>query len=145
MFYTDHPGQFAAGTVLGIEGERRALTIQAIRPNKGAHLVAFEELPDRTAAEDLRGTRLTLDRARRRTLDADEFWPDDLAGAQVKDPSGSTLGRVVDVEVGGSQDRLIVETADGRRVEVPFVGALVPEVDVEAGVVVVEPVRGLFD
>lgn len=145
MFYTDHPDQFETGTVLGIEGERRALTIRALRPTKGAHLVAFEELADRTAAEDLRGTRLTLDRARRRSLDADEFWPDDLAGAQVTDPSGAALGTVVGVELGGSQDRLVVETSDGRRVEVPFVDALVPKVDVEAGVVVIDPVRGLLD
>ncbi len=54
------------------------------------------------------------------------------------------LGEVVDLEPGVAQDRLIVRTPDGERVAVPFVEALVPEIDPDAGTVTVDPPGGLF-
>ena len=43
------------------------------------------------------------------------------------------------------QDRLVVLLPDGRRAQVPFVAALVPEVDLAAGRVVVDAPPGLLD
>ena len=61
------------------------------------------------------------------------------------DPSGAVLGEVAGLELGAAQDRLRVRLADGREGLVPFVAALVPEVDVEGGRVVVDAPAGLFD
>ena len=44
---------------------------------------------------------------------------------------------------GGAQDLLVVRTPDGREALVPFVKALVPEVDVAGGRVVVADRPGL--
>ena len=54
------------------------------------------------------------------------------------------LGEVVDLEPGVAQDRLIVRTPEGERVAVPFVEALVPEIDPDAGTITVDPPGGLF-
>ncbi len=43
-----------------------------------------------------------------------------------------------------AHDSLLVEV-DGRRVQVPFVEALVPEVDLEAGTVTIEDRPGLLN
>ena len=41
----------------------RALTIRSTRVHQGTWLLGFDEIPDRTGAESLRGTRLVVDAA----------------------------------------------------------------------------------
>ncbi|MDH3306170.1 MAG: ribosome maturation factor RimM [Acidimicrobiia bacterium] len=145
VFYSDHSDRFAKGLALGVEGKSIELVIGSVRPVKGGHLVRFEGIEDRNAAELLRGSRLTVSSAERRSLEPGEYWPDDLRGLEVEDQHGHRLGVVVDVQFGGAQDRLTIETSAGNVVDVPFVDALVPDVDLERGVVRVAPIPGLFD
>ena len=123
-------------------GEQRR-TIEAVRRTERGVLVRFEGCRDRNAAEALRGRELTIDLAERRALDADEFWPDELEGLEVRLGDGTVVGTVVEVVEGAAQDRLVVETAAGR-VEVPFVVELVPEVRLDEGYLVVAPLEGLI-
>ena len=58
---------------------------------------------------------------------------------------GTVLGEVGGLELGAAQDRLVILLPDGREAQVPFVAALVPEVDLEAGRVVVDAPPGLLD
>ena len=52
---------------------------------------------------------------------------------------------VAGVVTGAAQDRVVIETPDGVKGEVPFVGELVPEVDVEKRRIVVDLPEGLFE
>jgi len=152
--HTDEPERrFADGTVLATEadpgtGVPRALTIRSTRVHQGVWLLAFEEIPDRTGAEGLRGTRLVIDAAELGAAsddDPDTFAEDDLVGLAVVDPAGESLGEVVGLVLGAAQDRLVVRLADGRQGQVPFVAALVPEVDIGGGRLVLDAPAGLFD
>ena len=82
--------------------------------------------------------------ADRRDLDDGEFWVEDLVGCDVVGQDGESIGVVESVEFGAAQDRLAVRTEAGR-FEVPFVDAIVPEVDLERRIVVVTPPEGLFE
>ena len=75
--------------------------------------------------------------------DPDEFYDHQLIGLAVVDVDGTPLGEVKAVVHGSAQDLLTVRTPDGRDTLVPFVSALVPEVDLEAGRVVVADRPGL--
>ena len=105
-------------------------------------VVAFEGITDRAAAETLRGVVLTGELADRPDLDDGEYWPDDLIGLEVVDTSGAMLGSVAAIAY-GPQDRLVVLTPSGRRVEVPFVEGLVG--DPEHGRITIDPPGGMFD
>ena len=143
---SDDPDRFVVGAEFESDEEpARRLTIAEIREHKEGILLRFEQVRDRTAAEAMRGVTLTITAAERRDLPADEFWPEDLEGLDVYETSGARLGAVSMVVTGGAQDRLVVLTADDRRVEVPFVAALVPLVDVAAGRIEMDPPPGLFD
>lgn len=136
---SDNPDRFARGAVLlAPDGSR--LVVRNVRPHKGSLIVAFEGVGDRTAAETLRNTELSV--VDRRELEADEFWPEDLVGLVARDPDGRRLGEIVDVVL-GAQDRLVIRS-EGETVEVPFVKELVPEVDPDGGFVTVQPIPGLF-
>ena len=115
--------------------------------HNGVWLVAFEEIPDRTGAESLRGTRLVVDAtdvlpATTRTTSSPRS---SCAGWPSSTPPAPCSVRSAGSSSGAAQDRLVILLPDGREAQVPFVAALVPEVDLEAGRVVVDAPPGLLD
>ena len=146
---TDDPdARFAVGAVLLTDPvERGPLTIESSRLQNGRLMVGFEGVADRNAAELLRETLLQVDAA---TLpppeDADEFHDHVLRGMAVSLVGGRRLGEVADVLHLPHGDVLVVRRSDnGAEVLVPFVRAMVPEVDVDARSLVVDPPEGLLD
>jgi len=148
---TDEPDRrFAAGARLATERNRpgatahEALTVRDSRWHSGRLLVTFEEIADRTAAEEARGTVLIVPVDPQETPeDPEEFYDHQLVGLAVEDPAGVRLGTVVAVEHTGGQDLLHLDV-DGTDVLFPFVAALVPEVDVPGGRLVVDDRPGLL-
>jgi 16S rRNA processing protein RimM len=147
---TDEPDRrFAVGTTLRAERPQGsaaawpALTVAGTRWHQSTLLVRFEELPDRTTAEGARGLVLHADvPADESPEDPDEFYDHQLVGLAAEDLDGRPLGEVTAV-LHGAQDLLQIRTPDGRDALVPFVSALVPEVDVAGGRVVVADRPGL--
>jgi 16S rRNA processing protein RimM len=148
---TDEPERrFAAGTRLraeppeGSASRLRSLTVAAARWHQSVLLVRFEEVGDRTAAEAVRGTLLHAEIAADATPeDPDEFYDHQLVGLTAYDVAGARLGEVTAVLHGAAQDLLTVRTPDGREALVPFVKALVPEVDLAGSRVVIADRPGL--
>jgi 16S rRNA processing protein RimM len=139
---SDDPSRFAAGSVLRIEGTAGDVAVVASQPHPDGVIVYLEGVADRTAAEHLSRRELTIAAEDRRPLGDDEYWPEDLVGLPATTPDGIVLGLVTGVVLGSSQDRLVVTTAAGDVVEVPFVSALVPEVTSTS--VTVDPPVELF-
>lgn len=150
---TDDPDtRFAAGAALLTDPpDRGPLTVERARWQNGRLVVAFAGVPDRNAAELLRGTVLQVDAA---TLpppeDEDEFHDHVLRGMAADLVDGGRLGTVVDVLHLPHGDVLVVRRedrpdAEGAEVLVPFVKAMVPVVDVAARRLEVAPPEGLLD
>lgn len=80
----------------------------------------------------------------RSKLDEDEFLIDELVGMNVL--SGEkTVGVVVGVSNNGANDLLSVKSNTGKISLVPFVKAIVPEVDIKSKVVRVSDIQGLIE
>ena len=129
----------------GAGGER--LTVASVRWHSGQLLVAFAGITDRTAAAELTGSWLSVDSSQLpETGDPDEFRDHELIGLSVRTCAGDPVGVVADVLHYG-QDLLVVQRQDepGGEALVPFVRAIVPEVDLSSGVVVIDPPPGLLD
>lgn len=144
--HTDSPQErFAVGNVLRTDPTSAGpLTIRSARMHRQIQLLAFEGADDRNAAEALRGTRLLADPDDED--DSDEgFYEDELVGLEVVDPTGAVLGRVSALHSRPVQDLLEVELTGGRTAYVPFVAEIVPEVDLDAGRVHVDPPAGLLE
>ncbi|MGI8614875.1 MAG: ribosome maturation factor RimM [Nocardioidaceae bacterium] len=149
---TDEPQRrFRPGAVLRPDpSSRPTLTVRASRPHGERLLIAFHEVPDRTSAETLRGAMLLVDVDEEESPeDPEEFYDRQLVGLVVRPSAGGVLGapsgEVTEVLHLPVQDVLLVRTVDGREAMVPFVAALVPEVDVAAGHVVVRDLPGLLE
>jgi 16S rRNA processing protein RimM len=142
------PGARFATEALPGSGVPRELSLRSARVHNGTWLLAFDGIPDRTGAEGLRGTRLlvdTEDDAAPEGADEDAWYEQDLVGLRAVDLSGAELGTVSGLETGPAQDLLVLRLAGGGSAYVPFVSAIVPEVDVEGGRVVIDAPPGLLE
>ncbi len=142
---TDFPEQrFAVGAALrGSTG--RTFTVETVRPHRGALLVRFAGIADRDVAAELCGRILHVDAAELPDLDdPDEFYDHQLEGLAAVGLDGAALGTVREVLHAPASDLLVLDTDRGE-VLVPFVRAIVPEVDLVAGRVRLDPPAGLLD
>lgn len=147
---TDDPGlRFVPGAVLSTDPEDAGpLRVRCVRQHKGHPLIGFDGVPDRTAAETLRGTLLLAEPIV--DADPDTFYDHDLVGLRVRLTDGRQVGTVAGVEHGPGQDLLVIDqtslhtAAADRLARIPFVRALVPQVDLGAGTVTVDPPGGLL-
>ena len=145
---TDEPDRrFADGAVVVTEAKvSRTLTVAASRWHSGRLLVKFAEVPDRTAAEQLRNLLIQSEvDDDERPEDPDEFYDRDLLGLAVRTTDGADVGEVVDVVHLPAQDLLEIRRAAGNVVMVPLVEELVPEINVDKQYVVVADRPGLLD
>ena len=107
-----------------------ALTLSKVRDDgKGGAIARFAEVPDRTGAEALRGTALTVPRSALPPLEAGEYYHADLLGLAAVSDAGEPLGKVIAVENFGAGDVLEIERPDGKRFMVPMRADAVPEWD----------------
>ncbi|MBT8225226.1 MAG: ribosome maturation factor RimM [Dactylosporangium sp.] len=122
------------------------LTIVAAKPHSGRYILRFAEVFDRTCAEATRGVLLCVDSAEvPPSADPDEFNDYELVGLAAVDSAGSPLGEIIRIDHAPASDLLVLRQPSGKLSLVPFVKAIVPEVDVAAGRVVVTPPAGLLE
>jgi 16S rRNA processing protein RimM len=109
-----------------------ALTLKALRMTPQGAIARFAEIPDRTAAEKLRGTELTVPRSALPSLAEGEYYHADLLGLAVVSDAGEPLGHVVLIENFGAGDVIEIERPGedgkpGKRFMVPMRPEAVPE------------------
>lgn len=140
------PAAIAAYGPLESEDGARRFVVTLTGQVAGGLSARLSGVTTREAAEALRGLRLYADRARLPATAEDEFYHADLIGMVVRDTGGAPLGRVRAVLNHGAGDLLEVE-GPGLKVPLllPFTRAVVPTVDLAAGVIVADPPEGLIE
>src|SRR5262245_54313439 len=131
--------------VLESEDGTQRFEIEALRPAKDVLIARIAGIADRTAAERLRNLKLYVPRERLPAPDADEFYHADLIGLVAVAPDGRDLGTVVALQNFGAGDLIEVKRADGATVLLPFTKAVVPEIDLAGGRIVVDWPEGAHD
>jgi 16S rRNA processing protein RimM len=150
--YTDDPdGRFVPGASFTLQVPEaspwhgKSITVREFRWMNSHPVAFFEGVENREAAEALVRAILWIDQDAESTAPEDDAWYDhQLVGLDVV-RDGEIVGRVIRVDHFPAQDLLIVRAPGDREVLVPFVKAIVPEVDVAGGRVLVTPPAGLFE
>jgi 16S rRNA processing protein RimM len=140
--FTQAPADVAGyGPLVASDG--RTFEIVAHRPAAGTSptmlVVRFKGIGDRNAAEALTGIELSVAKEHLPETEEGEFYHADLVGLRAVTSTGAPIGVVVAVPNYGAGDLLEIAPAKGATILVPFTDAAVPEIDVEAGHVVVVP------
>ena len=104
----------------------RKLTLKSMRPANQGAVATFAEVTDRSAAEALRGTVLTVPRSALPPLGEGEYYHHDLLGLPCVSTDGAAIGHVAAVENFGAGDILEIEKPDRKRFMVPMTAQAVP-------------------
>ena len=137
--WTERPESVAQyGPVCDRNG-RELFELKVIGEARQGVLVEASGITSREAAEALRGVELYVPRERLPATGEDEFYHEDLIGLEVVDTSGASRGRIVGVLNHGAGDVLEVQPGDGPSLTLPFTREAVPEIDLAAGRVVIDP------
>jgi 16S rRNA processing protein RimM len=103
------------------------LTLKSARAGNNGTIARFAEVPDRNAAEALRGTELTVPRSALPPLEEGEYYHADLIGLAAVSTDGEAVGRVVAIDNFGAGDVIEIERENGKRFMVPMRLEAVPE------------------
>ena len=144
---TDFPERLVADLRVGLgpdSGVEQFATVTSVRYHKGSWLLTLDTVSDREAAETLRGVYLYLPEQTLDELPEGYYYEHHLVGLECRGADGTLYGSVTGLDPGPGQTRLIVRR-DRREFLVPYVDAIVVEVDLEAGTIRLDPPDGLFD
>lgn len=149
--YTDTPEQrFTPGAVFtlqvptGSKWHGKTLELAELRWYNGHPVGFFKGVDDRSEAETLIKAILWVNQDPAELPEEEDAWYDhQLVGLKAL-RDGEVVGLVARVDHLPAQDLLAIATDHGE-VLVPFVKAIVPSVDIEAGTVTLTPPPGLLE
>jgi 16S rRNA processing protein RimM len=144
---TDDPGRFDVGRTLLLEAPGAPACPRRIlgsRMHQQRYLLLLEGVPDRTAAEALRGGRLCVREADLPPLPPGQVWLHDLPGMAVESETGEALGTVHQLLETGEDRRLLVVRGPRGEVLVPFIEQFVLSVDRDARRIRIRLLEGLL-
>jgi 16S rRNA processing protein RimM len=108
-----------------------------------AYLVKLIGVTDRDAAEALKGATVWVERGALPQPDDSEYYLVDLIGAKVVGPEGE-IGTVVEIVTHPSVDCIVIQSADGKRLEQPLVDDWVARVSVTEKLIELSTLDGLI-
>ncbi len=142
--FTAEPRDVTAyGPVTDASGARQ-FDLRITGAARGMMLAKIDGVGDRDAADMLRGTELYVDRDRLPAPDEDEYYYADLIGLDAVSTDGTALGSVRAMHNFGAGDMIELEDGSGKTELLPFTAAVVASVDLEAGVVTIDPPHEIF-
>mgnify|MGYP000314179870 CR=1 FL=1 len=119
----------------------KAARVREARDHSDSVVACSEDIPDRAAAESLKGARIFVPRSSFPTPEEGEYYWVDLIGLQVVNREGVVLGEVRELMATGPQTVLVLQAEEaGKKVErmIPFVSAFVDKVDTAARCITVD-------
>lgn len=144
---TDFPERFTHTPVLYLGPDHTPMPVAQVRVAPGGHVVLrLDAITDATSAGKLRGKRLYVPASDAVALPPDSYYLHDLIGLRAQRPDGTPLGTVTDIYTGSGNDVYAIRPVSaGPAVLVPAVKEMVKRIDLAAGIIVIDPVPGLFD
>lgn len=136
--FCSEPTDIATYGPLTTEDGSRTFHITLTRPVAGGLGCRIKGVATKEEADALRGTSLFVPRDRLPGLPDDEFYHADLIGLSAYDPGGELIGKVSAIYNHGAGDILEISTTRHKSaLLLPFTLAIVPNVDLKAGRIVV--------
>jgi 16S rRNA processing protein RimM len=137
--FCSEPTDIASYGPLLSEDGSRTFSVTLTRPVAGGLGARIAGISTKEAADALRGTSLFVPRDRLPSLPDEEYYHADLIGLSAVDTGGEPIGKVTAVYNHGAGDILEISSARHKSaLLLPFTTAIVPNVDLAAGRIVVD-------
>ena len=139
--HTDSLTRFSPGSVLYLNGQRAAVV--RARSTKAGVSLELDAVSDRTQAESLVGSYLTVPRQAIEALPDGSYYHFQIIGIGVWTEGGEHIGAVKQILNTGSNDVYVVRDEAGKEVLVPAVEGVVLQVSPAASRMVVRLIEGM--
>lgn len=96
-------------------------------------------------AEKLRNKNVYVSREESRDLEEDEFFIADMIGIKVYTVNGEYVGTLDDVLQYSANDVYVIKGEDDKEYLIPAVMKFVPEIDIEEGKMIIDPIKGMLE
>jgi len=119
--------------------------VEDLRPHKNFFVLKLEGVETMTQAEALAGAEVLVPEEELQPLKADTFYHHQIMGCRVVTVDGREVGRVADIQSAAGNDLLVIRPEGREEILIPFSRDICREVDLEAGLIVIDPPDGLLD
>ena len=145
QYYCDSAEVLCEFDVLYLDKGKTAVKILRAFPHKNVVVMKIEGVNSVDEAKRYIGKMLYLDREDAE-LPEDTYFIQDIIGLEVRDiDTGKVYGKVSEVYQNGAADVYSMRTDDGRELLFPYIDEVVKSIDIEAGFMLIRPLKGLFD
>lgn len=142
--WCDSPEYLCGFEKLYLAGGKTCLTVEKARTKGGLAILKLAGCDSATAAADLRGKVLWLDRED--DPDDTSYFIQDLLGLEAVDcDTGVSYGKLTDVFATGANDVYEFTGANGVKRLVPVIPQVVLDIQINEGRILIRPLEGLFD
>ncbi|MEH7122880.1 ribosome maturation factor RimM [Bacillus sp. JJ1773] len=120
------------------------LTVKTHRTHKNFDLVTFDGYNNINQVENMKGGILKVPESQLGALDEDEFYYHEIIGCIVTTIDGEEIGKISEVLSPGANDVWVIKGKGGKEVLIPYIESVVKEVNVNAKMVIIDPIEGLL-
>lgn len=125
--------------------EHKKMKITSAKQFKNQAIIKFEGINSVEEANSLRAQIVYADRDDIK-LPEGAYFIEDIIGVEVKDfNSKKTYGKICDVTATGANDVYHIKDDDGKLYLIPAIEQVIVKTDIEAGEMLITPMKGLFD
>lgn len=135
--FTDSADDFRSFKRVFLGGEE--FKVLSVRTGDGAVYLGLRGVPDRNAAELLRGRQVTIPREEAPEPEEGRYYIADLLGSEIVTEAGKVLGTLTNIRQAATD--IYTLTADGKEILFPAVKGVVTEIDLIAKKLVVNEKR----
>lgn len=144
---TEAPERFSLLTRVTIEksdGQAQMAEIEKARVVKRRVILKLRTVSNRTEAEALHGALITIPRQECLQLEDGSYYIFELIGLRVVTDAGAVVGELTDVLDLPANDVYVVQ-AETREYLIPAIAEVIKKVDLDSGLMIINPIEGLLD
>ncbi|WP_066289119.1 ribosome maturation factor RimM [Bacillus sp. FJAT-29937] len=120
------------------------LTVNSHRTHKNFDLVTFDGYNNINQVENMKGGILKVPESQLSALDEDEFYYHEIIGCTVTTKDGEEIGKISEILSPGANDVWVIKGKGGKEILIPYIEAVVKEVNVKEKMVIIDPIEGLL-
>ncbi|MCG7312175.1 ribosome maturation factor RimM [Priestia flexa] len=141
--------RYEVGNKLYLFQEKQTEPVEVVvathRKHKNFDLVSFEGYPNVNDVEKFKNSMVKVSEDQLSDLEDGEFYFHEIIGCIVKTEEGQELGKIKEILVPGANDVWVVKGKDGKEILIPYIDAVVQEIDVENKEIIITVMEGLLD
>ena len=144
--YAENTERFADLKTVTLTTHSKSMSVQVTRVRQGNGFVLIET-EEFDSPEDVRpwvNGELEIDATERVTLPEGQYFHDQIIGLRVQTTDGRDMGEVVEIIENAASD-VYVCRRDDQEFLIPAVAKFVTRIDIETGIMTIDPIPGLLE